>query len=585
MENNASDGISGAFFLSGQSFSLTSGAEDSIIAIITLEDVKMEKYAQNPPKKTGKKGLTIALATIAVVLAMGVAAAGWVTMKYHVISGKLYPRDAQVLDLREENIKPALYDKIHEKMPSCEIRWKIPFQNGFLENDVQEITVMSLSEQDVLRLDYARQLKTVHAEDCHDYEALEQLRQRRPELTVSYSIAFSGGSYAWDMDTLILDSVTEADIHLLKHLPNLKIAALKAGSYDRHMVDALRGTLYNSGRKFGVVIGGQILQDSETALEIKDIAEEELSLLEHFPSLKQLKLIDPDAAPEKLVKLRETLEGVAVSWQVSIGDLIFDETTETVDLSMVEITDLSEVERKLNCLPNLEVVYFGLCGIDEAQWGNSRSKLAASPIENEDLAAYRDRVRENYKVVWTVRLGPSIALRTDADNFMPNHFGVGQLPDNYAYNLRYCEDMISLDVGHMTLTDISFVEYMPKLKYFILAWTEVQYIEPIRSCKNLVFLELDNSCIRDISPLVDCTALEDLNLGNTFCSVEPILGMTWLKNVYMIHRGSGGLVGQALKDTRVVTSTDPDAATVGYGWRRLPNYYAMRDCLHAPYMN
>ena len=285
------------------------------------------------------------------------------------------------------------------------------------------------------------------------------------------------------------------------------------------------------------------------------------------------------------MKLRETLEGVAVSWQVSIGDLIFDETTETVDLSMVEITDLSEVERKLNCLPNLEVVYFGLCGIDEAQWGNSRSKLAASPIENEDLAAYRDRVRENYKVVWTVRLGPSIALRTDADNFMPNHFGVGQLPDNYAYNLRYCEDMISLDVGHMTLTDISFVEYMPKLKYFILAWTEVQYIEPIRSCKNLVFLELDNSCIRDISPLVDCTALEDLNLGNTFCSVEPILGMTWLKNVYMIHRGSGGLVGQALKDTRVVTSTDPDAATVGYGWRRLPNYYAMRDCLHAPYMN
>ena len=74
MENNASDGISGAFFLSGQSFSLTSGAEDSIIAIITLEDVRMGKYAQNPLKKTGKKGLTIALATIAVVLAMGVAA-------------------------------------------------------------------------------------------------------------------------------------------------------------------------------------------------------------------------------------------------------------------------------------------------------------------------------------------------------------------------------------------------------------------------------------------------------------------------------------------------------------------------------
>ena len=138
--------------------------------------------------------------------------------------------------------------------------------------------------------------------------------------------------------------------------------------------------------------------------------------------------------------------------------------------------------------------------MDNENWGNSRSKLAASPIANEEMAAYRDRVRDQYKVVWTVRLGPNIALATNADNFMPNHFGVGQLPDSYAYNLRYCEEMVCLDVGHMTLTDISFVEYMPNLKYLILAWTEVQYIEPIRSCKNLVFLELDHSCIRDISP-------------------------------------------------------------------------------------
>jgi hypothetical protein len=137
----------------------------------------------------------------------------------------------------------------------------------------------------------------------------------------------------------------------------------------------------------------------------------------------------------------------------------------------------------------------------------------------------------------------------------------------------------------MTLTDISFVEFMPNLKYFILAWTEVQYIEPIRTCKNLIYLELDWSCIRDLSPLVDCTALEDLNIGRTYCSIEPLLQMPWLKNVYMILRSQAGIVGTNLPNTRVVGSDDPDAATVGYGWRRLPNYYAMRDMLHAPYMN
>ena len=205
-------------------------------------------------------------------------------------------------------------------------------------------------------------------------------------------------------------------------------------------------------------------------------------------------------------------------------------------------------------------------------------------IENEDMAAYRDRVRDQYKVVWTVRLGPSIALRTDKDNFMPNHFGVGQLFNDYAYNLRYCEDMVCLDVGHMTLTDISFVTYMPKLKYLILAWTEVQYIEPIRSCKNLIWLELDNSCIRDYSPLVDCTALQDLNIGKTYCDITPILEMKWLKNLYMIFcsGGSAWQASQALPDTHVVASGD---ATVGGGWRRLPNYYDMRDCLNMYYMN
>ena len=72
---------------------------------------------------------------------------------------------------------------------------------------------------------------------------------------------------------------------------------------------------------------------------------------------------------------------------------------------------------------------------------------------------------------------------------------------------------------------------------------------------------------------------------STYCDITPLTQMPWLKNVYMILRSNAGVVGMALPDTRVVTSDDPDAATVGYGWRRLPNYYAMRDCLNAPYMN
>ena len=544
----------------------------------------MGKYGTSAEKQRKKSGFTIFLIVIAVLLTIAVAAAVWVLSHYHIVAGAFYPKNAAMLDLREEDIKPAHYDKVKEKMPGCEIRWNIPFQGGTLADDVTEITVTTLTEEDVQRLDYAGQLKTVQAEGCSDYEALELLRQRRPDVEVNYSVAFSGGNYSWDVETLMLNSVTEEDIHLLKYLPNLKTVTLTDSNYDTHTVEALRGSLHNSNLEFGVVIGGDIYLDTETSLEVQEITDGELRLLQYLIGMKTLTLENPKASPENVAALQEQLPGVAVSCVVTLGDQTFDETVTAVDLTMVEVKDLAEVEQKMAYLPNLESVTFGLCGVDNPKWGNSRSKLTASPIENEDLAAYRDRVRDKYKVAWTLRLGPSIALRSDADNFMPNHFGVGVLPDDYAYNLRYCEDMVCLDVGHMTLTDISFVEFMPKLKYLILAWTEVQYIEPIRSCKNLVFLELDNSCIRDISPLVDCTALEDLNLGNTFVDVTPILGMTWLKNVYFIlgSRANAWKVTQAIPTARVVAS---GTATVGGGWRRLPNYYAMRDCLHMPYMN
>ena len=546
----------------------------------------MGRIADRPQKRNNKKGLIIALSAVAVLLAVVVGVFAWTVIHYHIIDAKLYAKDLETLDLRGQEVKVSHYNKLSEKMPDCDIRWDIPFQNGLLADDVREVTVTTLTEKDVERLDYAKQLEVVHAEGCRDYEALEQLRQRRPELEVRYNVAFSAGDFSWDMDTLLLNAVAEEDIQLLKHLPDLKTVALEAGSYDHKTVDALRGAVHNAGLEFGVVIGGQILQDTKAVQEIHDITEEELGLLDFLP-LQELTLVNPDVSPEKLLELRDRHPqqwSTKVNWKVTIGDLSFDENTTEVDLSMVEITDLAEVERKLNCLPDLKSVTFGLCGLDEPKWGNSRSSLVASPIKNEDLAAYRDRVRDRYQVVWTLRLGPMIALRSDADNFMPNHFGVGQLPDSYAYNLRYFEDMVCLDVGHMTLTDISFVEYMPKLKYLILAWTEVQYIEPIRTCKNLVFLELDNSCIRDLSPLVDCTALEDLNLGNTFCDVTPILEMNWLKNVYFIDGSpaSAYKFKQANPDAHVVATGN---ATVGGGWRRLPNYYAMRDCLHAPYMN
>ena len=531
-------------------------------------------------------GKKIVLMILIFVLLLASVAAGvaWNLTHYCLIDFKLYPRDVRSLDLRGEEISVSHYEKLAKALPDCDIRWNVPFQDGLYPDDTTEITVTSLTDADIQTLGYLTELETVHAEQCRDYAQLKQLREQRPEVQVEYSIVFGGGtSAALNAREVTLSTVAEGDAQLLQYLPELKRATIEGGG-DLEGLDAFRGTAHNLGLEFGISIGGQVVLDTEQTVELPGLQEEDLPLLELLPSMQTLHIQNPNTSAASLLALRQVYPDVKITWDVEIGGMTFSDTATEVDLSMVEITDLAQVEAQMAYLPDAEKLILGLCGVDNPDWGASKSKLAVSEIENEDLAAYRDRVREDYKVVWTVRLGPSIALRTDADNFMPNHFGVGRLFNDYAYNLRYCEDMVCLDVGHMTLTDISFVEYMPNLKYLILAWTEVQYIEPIRSCKNLIFLELDNSCIRDYSPLVDCTALQDLNIGKTFCDITPICEMTWLKNLYMIF-GDGGdawTASQALPDTHVVSTGN---ATVGSGWRRLQNYYDMRDMLGMYYMN
>ena len=535
----------------------------------------------------GKSALLAVILILAIILA-AVGGSFLILSNNYLVDFKLYPKNATSMDLRDEDMSIEHYEALHQKMPRCKILWNVPFQSGKLPSDTTEITVDTLSAEDVERLAYFPQLETVHAESCRDYESLALLRQKYPNVTVSSCVVLDGIEYPADTESVELKTASPENLSMLPLLTKLRTVTV-ANSEGSQDFSALSQYCRDNGLDFRFHIGGELVDASVQELTVEGITDADLSLLGNLPELKTLRMVDPAADPAAVAALPETYPDVDISWEVRIGDQVFQSTDTEVDLSQTVVNDIAEVEAQMEYLPNAEKVIFGLCGkfgdgLDNPNWGNSKAKVVACDIANEDMAAYRDRVRDKYKVVWTVRLGPSIALRTDKDNFMPNHFGVGQFFDDYTVNLKYCEDMVCLDLGHMTMHTIDFVSYMPNLKYLILAWTEVQYIEPIRSCKNLIWLELDNSCIRDYSPLVDCTALEDLNIGKTFCDITPITQMTWLKNLYMIF-GSGGdawKCTQALPNTRVVANGD---ATVGGGWRRLPNYYDMRDCLGMYYMN
>ena len=563
-------------------------------------------------QKERKLNPVLLIVLAAALLAVGIAV--WFLLTHVRVAGAFYSRNADVLDLRFADVTTADYDKLRKKAPNSEILWRIPFQGKTYDQDTDVLYVTSLTDEDVATLDYFTRLKTVEAQECTDYPQLAALAARRPEVTVEYAVTIDGREYPQDTAVVSISGITEEEINLLTYLPELT-AVTAVGCRTPEQMTRLRDFCQEKGLSFALRFGTKTYPDTVQELDVTGVTDGELELLQLLPKLKTLHLKNPEADPETVAQLRSTYPKADISWEVEIAGVSFPDDTKEVDLSAVlessaaqtaagtaagtqtaagaqtttktqattgnatgtqstketkstapAVTlNLEDLEKKMSYLSDAKQVFLGKCGLD-----------------NEELAALRERVRDSYKLVWTVQLGKKLTARTDDTTFMPVREHVYYFLDEDAYNLRYCEDMLCVDVGHMGLTNIDFVKGMPHLQILILAHNgQLQDISPISSCKELIFLELDWSAVKDFTPLVGCTSLEDLNIGLTYPSVEPLMQMTWLKNLWMVDRGGAYQLSQALPDTKIVASAD---VTVGAGWRNLPNYYKMRDMLGMEYM-
>ncbi len=512
-----------------------------------------------------KKKIFLMVSLIVLLFSTVIAGVFWHFRHYVLVDLEFYPKGVQQLDLREKAISVRHYERILRRLPGCEIQWNVPLSQGSWPEDSRVITLSSLTERDIRNLKYLEQLETVEAEACTDYPMLLALQQQWPELQVKYSVPLGETQFAGNVKKVTLENIAPEEIQLLSYLPELQQVLCRGGQPET--VFGLMEYCEARELEFQVSLGGPPIDMDTRVVNAEGVTESQLNLLQFLPKMNQLHIREPQVSAQRLIQLRQERPDVKITWERELlGQQLTTEMTE-IDLSETKLTNLDRLEAEMAYFPDAETVFLG-----------------ESKLDNETLAAHRDKVRDKYKLVWTVTCGKKLKARTDDTTFMPVREYVYYFNDEEAYNLRYCEDMVCIDIGHMSISNIDFVKYMPNLEYLILAHTQVQYIEPISTCKKLKFLELDWSPIRDLTPLKGCTALEDLNLGNTFADFAPVGEMTWLENLWMIGCSSGARyrMTQALPGTKVMVVGN---ATVANGWRDLDNYYKMRDLLGMHYMS
>lgn len=219
-------------------------------------------------------------------------------------------------------------------------------------------------------------------------------------------------------------------------------------------------------------------------------------------------------------------------------------------ISEAELPELKEIAAKL---PNLQKLILCDCG-----------------LSNETLANLQNEL--GIRVVWRVKLGTQWSLRTDAVAFsvlIMNYKHIRMTSADLEV-LKYCPDLLALDLGHQAITDLSKIaEYLPNLRLLILADNQISDLSPLANLHHLHYLELFVNRVTDLSPLSGLKELVDVNISyNPISDIFPLLNAPMMQRVWLEHTNvSADGVNQLRETYPEAKIVNVGKGSVDQGWR------------------
>ncbi len=462
--------------------------------------------------------------------------------------------------------------------PDLDVRWMVPIGAQRFDDRSEEIAIGDFGMDEVENFAYFSSLKRVDATAASCYPEIMALRETLGEsVDMKWNVVIGGESFPHTTKELTLPEDVSADElgEKLVYLPDTRMVDTTKARFDRSELGMLR-TRYPKVRfLFKVNIAGESFRSNTENISIPETAPLDVAeLIDHGGDFEELKIINLGTrrmALDDVIAIREAYGGVEVICRTTVCGKDCSTDWKELDLSGREIEDLAEAEKAVRAMARLEKLYLCDCGIDD-----------------ETLAALRDKYEGQTQIVWRVYLN-GIPCRTDADNFCMSKYSNtwGYLPYANAEPIKYCTEMVTLDLGHGNFDRIDFVSTMPHLKYLIICSAPVKTLEPLRDAAELYYLEMFFTAVRDLEPIQKLPNLRHLNLSH--CRLDDytqLFEMTQLKRLWWVDSGLSEAQQQelrdALPDTEICFWAWEDNA-VGNYWRSDPSYREMRDNLGMNY--
>lgn len=475
--------------------------------------------------------LIIAIVILSLILA-ALAGGIWYMSSHIFVDDVAYAKNAGSLDLRGGDVSESHYLTVHKAMPECEILWDVPFQGGSVSSDVQTLTLTALTQEDLRILgSYFPQLSRIDASGCSDYAALAQLSLLLPDCQVDYQVDLGGtgadpqaqsltltdGSF--DFETLMTNLVYLTRLEKL-HFPTARLLPEE--------LERLRVAYPGIDISSTVEILGKEYDSTTTVLDLSEMKSVDVEAvapkLALLPQLSEVQLMGVNGS-YLLVQDVQTLKAAAPEVTFHYTFDFYGVTVSTLDTevnlkklnskAMPDTGIADELRAMLDILENCQrLVVEGLSQYDRI-WQR---------ISPEELAQIREEYRDKTSVVWRVFFGANGSSLTDAEVLR----AVYGLTDDNSGDMKYLEKVRYMDIGHNEHLDYcDFVSGMVSLEAVIISGAPIKSLEPFAACKELKFLEMaECRYITDLSPLKACTKLEMLNISQSeITDITPLMDM------------------------------------------------------------
>lgn len=519
------------------------------------------------------------------VVILLLAAVGWFFWKYTFVDGTVTARSADTIDLRGREISEEKLRTIESRFPDAHILWDVTVGGKSFDEESESIVTADFTTEDIPSFARLKNLKEADVSACSDFSAILALQNALPEVRVHWTVPLGEKSVDGESESI---AVQDASADMLRtaitRLPKLRTLVLTDSTLSPADQLTLTEEFPSMLFSWDVTLAGRTIPSDVTALDFTGtpLTEEDLTELSAalplFSNAESVNLTDCGLSEHMLRDFSAAHPNLLTEWETQLFGVRFSTAAEEIDFSDVPLTveDAAQIEAMLPYLPKLKKVVMLRCGISD-----------------EDMDAI-DLRHEDVQFVWMVQVR-RWGLRTDRTYFTVYNNDYEFPEDNHSFAaLRYCRDMIAIDLGHQKFyDDPDMFENFPDLRYLVVSNSQYESLPALKYLKNLVMLEMFWTNTSDITPLRELTNLRHLNITykrvrDAEADLDTLMHMTWLERLwisYNMYRDDQiEALKAALPDTQVQVIYTTDC--VSQGWRNgSEEYFNMRDALHMYYLD